>query len=139
MMTREIKFRAKDLKSGEWVVGGYYVTPITQEACIESDDRHVIASKTLGQYTGLRDENGTEIYEGDICEVKVSYDALYDGKTDLCVVSWDPAGGYTYEPEGGYGEYDTTLIGWAVDLGYSFRVIGNIYDNPELVKKGVQG
>lgn len=96
----------------------------------------------LIQYTGLRDKNGVEIYEGDIV-ARESYQRTKSGEWDKRIpesqrwtqkttVEWgkwpDYAGGYAVEP----GEF----CGWCIDpedLSY-IEVIGNIYENPELLK-----
>ena len=81
----------------------------------------------LMQYTGLKDKNGKEIYEGDI----VSFNLKSDSEGQPYII--------------GYIEYQTTFSGYRImsfegsfALDYNIKdieVIGNIYDNPELLKK----
>ena len=69
---REIKFRGKRLDNGEWVYGHYIkVTPYKDvdghRICTQDTwDMIPVDPASLGQFTGLRDKNGREIYEGDI-------------------------------------------------------------------------
>lgn len=135
---REIKFRGRRIDNGQWVYGQYFQTPLTDENSGVSSDkgwfflsdsqqRHcivqncvafVIDINTLGQYIGLKDKNGKEIYEGDIC----------DGHSDgIGIITWtDFDGGYDYifEDGGNVGIWEVKNY---------IIVIGNIHENPELL------
>lgn len=76
----------------------------------------------LMQYTGIKDKNGTEIYEGDI--IKYSHKAVGEIRR---VVS------YKYGMFGVNGIMDGTHIPFANILESEYEVIGNIYENPELI------
>lgn len=67
-MSREIKFRGKQIDNGEWVYG--YLADEDYINDINSIDLSSIEvdRDTIGQFTGLLDKNGKEIYEGDIVE-----------------------------------------------------------------------
>lgn len=83
-------------------------------------------TQILMQYTGLKDKNGTEIYEGDV--VKGRYYAGYNIgiKGIIGNVSWTSA---SFKVNG-VKQYEGTRVG----LDWSFEVIGNIYEHPELLK-----
>lgn len=120
---REIKFRGKDIASNKWAYGYLYRLKGVYTICenIRYDEQTPIFIDTLGQYTGLHDKNGVEIYEGDI--VKVIFGEKNIGKV-------------IYEHSGFI--IDVTNMNrpyGRVDFVNNFiKVIGNIYDNPELLK-----
>ena len=88
----------------------------------------------LMQYTDLKDKNGMEIYEGDILELRVN---LFDKERDLFQVVFKD-GGFRDEWNNYIGQYLPPDIrnrqGGRVRLNEACEVIGNIYENPELLK-----
>jgi uncharacterized phage protein (TIGR01671 family) len=120
-MSREIKFRGiKKETKGEWVRGGYFSN--TDEEGLEHFIFEVyyganpVYGHTIGQFTGLKDKNGVEIYEADI----VSYNYFNNAK----VVFWQ-SGWYFETQKDSHHSFNTSK--------HSFEVIGNIYENPELI------
>ena len=123
---REIKFRAKEIGfEGKWRVGDLHITA-TKPHIHSLSNKYLIKIETIGQFTGLYDKNGKEIYEGDI--IKSSHGTIhyivYDN--DLACFKAVVA---RYNPS---GEYSTLSKGWVVQ--FNKEVIGNIHDNPELLK-----
>lgn len=141
-MKREIKFRAKRVNGSEWEYGHYAYFcqyPDSESKHIMLPNGWQIDENTLGQFTGLYDKNSKEIYEGDICRVlytdwpsKINSDSrslqqyLIDiSSTLVCVYDFS---GFCFSSSiEGYME--TMQVG---KHGF-IEVIGNIYENPELL------
>ena len=85
---------------------------------------------TVGQYTGLKDKHGKRIFEGDILGSR--YDNLYPDDVAIEVVKWFRNGWYIQQEN----NLPDALCEYGV-LPYS-EVIGNIHDNPELLKEEAQ-
>lgn len=130
---REILFRAKRIDNGEWVEGDLINLPKNNMSIVECGFFTVKSSitvnpETLGQYTGLRDSEGNKIFEGDICNV-LNYASDYmriRGKMS-CVIEWNES------LCGFYGRGFGIPTGFA--MGEEFKVIGNKFDNPELLER----
>ena len=126
---REILFRGKCKTDNEWLYGFPYVTRknavkinwyCSEFGSMRTDE---VDPETVGQFTGLTDKNGVRIFEGDIVE-RVS-----DG--ERAVISW-----LKY-----FACFGLSFDGWCCgfdnydyNLPSDFEVIGNIHDNPELLK-----
>ena len=122
---RDIQFRGKRIDNGEWVFGDYSRYSKDQSIImvdlLEQED-YWVASETVGQYTGLKDKYGVEIYEGDILEGFSVYPTkdTFQSKTL----------GNVYYSNRGTWDCCSFLLG---DINEQMEVIGNIYNNPELM------
>ena len=124
---REILFRGKRTDDGTWAYGYLFCiwerTYLCWGTTNDVPNMKEVIPETVGQYTGLTDKNGVKIFEGDIVE-RVS-----DG--ERAVISW-----LKYS-----ACFGLSFDGWCCDfdnydynLPSDFEVIGNIHDNPEILK-----
>jgi len=136
----EIKFRGKQVDSGEWYVGfyakgrhgGHYI--LSEYNGLETN-AHSVDGDTVGRYASLKDRNGADVFEGDI--VRASYsitlpahhaapESTEEHKNAVCQVVFENAQYRLRNPKSLWCKG----LCWAYDL----EVIGNIHDNPGLLE-----
>ena len=132
---REILFRGKRTINGDWVYGDFVRgnerkslrdSIFVYDSETQSFNDYEINPSTLGQYTGLTDKNGKRIFDGDVAKV------LQGKDKDIAYVGFENGAFMLYPKTGNI--YERTLWEyWYND--WDVEVIGNITDNPELLKK----
>lgn len=157
MENRIIKFRGKDSVTGEWFYGNLFTKDSIGRTHISTPERGClrIDPDTVGQFVGITDEHGKEVFEGDVLEADYKYDSLgYNGGVDPdndCICY-------------GVVEFDNDALQWVLNIhkaeypiskqieedecslfplqifgheyGYdncNLKIIGNIHDNPSLI------
>lgn len=157
-MNRKIIFRGKRLDNGEWVYGDLIHIDDSDIGIVTDYDHWQgcrVDPETVGQFVGITDEHGKEVYEGDVLEANYKYDKLgYNGGVDTdndCICY-------------GVVEFDNDALQWVLNIhkaeypiskqieedgcslsplqifgheyGYdncNLETIGNIHDNPDLL------
>lgn len=146
-----ILFRGKRVDNGKWVEGNYYESKISgcfilspkikvreKDGVVINDSFEVakVIPETVGQYTGLTDKNGKKIFDGDIISA-ITLDTGNEQRAVVCFGNFiDENNGDEYI--GFFIDFDgvkTTITQLAMEeCKNRIEVIGNIYDNPELLK-----
>lgn len=131
---REILFRGKKMSDGKWVYGDYHKFTCTTSSAIPTTTHYIMGTgasskvqiwvdpATVGQYTGKDDVRRQKIFDGDILEIRYGTEK-YNG-----LVKYDTYGAkFIIVSDCGTSSFDDLL--WDVKI----QVIGNIYDNQELL------
>ena len=141
----EILFRGKRTDNGKWVEGNLFVPDLPNtptQICIGTNVIRItydVIPETAGRYTGLTDKNGKKIFEGDIVHLT---DVRNENEWKAVVVFGNPYGEYSWGWNflyiGKKPQVNTDILLWVEmeDVEVYCEVIGNIYDNPELLKGG---
>ena len=125
---REIKFRGKRLDNGEWLYGSLVILN-GRYFIFDDANRHEVDPTTVGEFTGLKDKNGKEIYEGDVIRSPLSEDKTRPHRIFYHTGNAAFMGALVDRKELCYLRLDQD---WIYKFGK--EVIGNIHDNPELIK-----
>lgn len=141
---REILFRGK-IENDGWIYGGivhqtdfygdkvdrYYIIDGTDTKDYDIGFNYRVIPETVGQYTGLKDKNGKMIFEGDIIKTcrnnigKIEFGEFWDDEYEVEFY------GYAWV---GKDESNYRMILSLDNMWDGHEVIGNIHDNPELLK-----
>lgn len=131
---RQIEFRGKSLESGKWIYGNPVETSDGRAFMVFSakwDDKLGLKTasievdpKTVGQYTGEKIHEAM-VYKGDVLELDDGFD-IWKAEVKFS------RGAFIVDVKG--KEYDYASIGWLNDDIEEINLIGNIHDNPELLK-----
>ncbi len=156
---REILFRGKKLWTEEWITGGYFKHinrqphPAGDRIRLKDIDHLIIQDgfadwglprgivadevdpETVGQWIGLVDIEGTKIFEGDILEIRYD-DVLHDHLRHYRSVKWFGERGrpvFDFSDSTKLDRGHQMIWSQVVEKAY-YRVVGNIYDNPEILE-----
>lgn len=139
---REILFRGKHIDTGKWIVGLLPFKNRIREFVKQYNDKgeyfhdniieHVCEPETIGQFTGLLDKSGTKIFEGDIVRWKKA--DLRNQMELTAFVEYSFSGFCVY-----YLHDDERIFMGSLEMvqDRGCEIIGNIHDNPELLRKDV--
>ena len=131
-MKREILFRGKRADNGEWIYGYLIGNNVIVGEVVDFDEEYFntefwykVNPETVNQFTGITDKNGIKVFEADV--VKHKFRRVWSEQEHTSIVVWNDNFMCYYLFDG------ASYIRMREDVIY--EVIGNAYDNPELIKR----
>lgn len=132
-MKREILFRAKRIDNGEWVEGDLHVIDCKHPHIHCNGISYRIDVNTIGQFTGLTDKNGVQIFEEDIL---LDYEIELESQQDISgkfPVVYDSSK-CQFSIDNSFKKDGSNLVNFVEYFDVeNLEVVGNIHDNPELL------
>ena len=131
---RDILFRGKRVDNGEWICGNLYQCEEDSEGYVRNlitpksrnGSPYMVDDNTIGQYTGLIDKNGKRVYENDIVNCKTKT-YLFEGYT----IEW-------YNEDARFVMVQNGRR-YAVSESFEYEVVGNVYDNHNMLTDKGEG
>lgn len=144
MAKREILFRGWNKKNKKWLYGYFcvnrgehFIAPDEFVNPLASYEDYVVDADTVGQYTGLKDEKGVKIFEGDIVRFSYITDGIERIEIECLAKVVFKDGSFMIKCVKGHIHNSMQRALFAMDyFNIKVEVIGNVTDNPEMVKGG---
>lgn len=147
---QKFEFRGKDIETGEWLQGNYFDRkghyPEIVTICPDEDGKaaychRCVRPETLCIWTGITDSKGTKVFTQDILAIRICRYRNPDGKegweTEYVSAVGTMSTAFSVDLPDGH-DFDMTSLLWLNEHAYAdveVEVIGNTYDNPELLQK----
>lgn len=144
---REILFRGKRVDNGEWVEGFYHYSKLINSTTREhiktthwilpigGQDAYDIIPESISEFTGLTDKNGTKIFEGDIIKAWGQRPMYVHFNEETLTLEMTDVGVPIFKVNHLLNTMDLAEVQVEAVVGEMHtEVIGNIHDNPELLK-----
>jgi len=126
-MSREIKFRAWDKENQKMMKVSSLHLENKEISVKENGTFHLFRMQDLMQYTGVKDKNGKEIYEGDIIKYKFPYDRRLNHISPVKFLETETSFGVK-------DRYGIEIPLYRITTNNYFEVIGNIYENKKILE-----
>lgn len=128
---REILFRGQRKDTGMWVCGDLLQGGIDYDIAIREKKTNAVVAvspETVGQFSGLVDKDGKKIFEGDVILIPYDYGTFGHNAGKMYEIYFG-YGGFRLKPK-----YSKKARGYWLEDDKTFKVFGNVYDNPGLLE-----